>query len=201
MSCDIFKHIHITLVKLVVGTLMCIRSCYSGSAPTGLLDAFMKTSSNWNIFRVTGPLWEESIGAVCGESTGDRWIPHTKASDSELKCLHLNKRLSKQSRRRWFETPSRSLWRQGDVVVKSATFQQHSISNQPCILTPLSQCQLTTLNTLWPSDVIWRYRTGSTLAQVMACCLTAPSHYLNQCWLSSVKFCGIQLMALSLEDL
>ena len=24
---------------------------------------------------------------------------------------------------------------------------------------------------------------GSTLVQVMACCLTAPSHYLNQCWL------------------
>ena len=31
-----------------------------------------------------------------------------------------------------------------------------------------------------PSDVIWWYRYGSTLAQVMACCLTAPSHYLNQ---------------------
>ena len=26
-------------------------------------------------------------------------------------------------------------------------------------------------------------RFGSTLAQVMACCLTAPSHYLKQCWL------------------
>ena len=26
---------------------------------------------------------------------------------------------------------------------------------------------------------------GSILAQVMACCLTAPSHYLNQCWLIS----------------
>ena len=26
-------------------------------------------------------------------------------------------------------------------------------------------------------------RSGSTLAQVMACCLKAPSHYLNQCWL------------------
>ena len=40
-------------------------------------------------------------------------------------------------------------------------------------------------NSLWPSDVIWRHgSTGrSTLAQVMACCLTAPSHYLNQCWL------------------
>ena len=27
------------------------------------------------------------------------------------------------------------------------------------------------------------HRPGSTLAQVMACCLTAPRHYLNQCWL------------------
>ena len=32
-------------------------------------------------------------------------------------------------------------------------------------------------------DVIWRYRSGSILAQIMACSLTAPSHYLNQCWL------------------
>ena len=39
------------------------------------------------------------------------------------------------------------------------------------------------VNSLWPSDTIWRYRSGSTLAQVMARCLTAPSHYLNQCWL------------------
>ena len=39
-------------------------------------------------------------------------------------------------------------------------------------------------NSLWPSDTIWRHRFGSTLAQVMACCLTAPSHYLNQCWLN-----------------
>ena len=39
------------------------------------------------------------------------------------------------------------------------------------------------LNSFKPSDAIWRQRTGSTLAQVMACCLTAPSHYLNQCWL------------------
>ena len=35
---------------------------------------------------------------------------------------------------------------------------------------------------LWPSDAIWWHRYGSTLAHVMACCLTAPSHYLNQCW-------------------
>ena len=30
-------------------------------------------------------------------------------------------------------------------------------------------------------------RSGSILAQVMACCLTAPSLYLNQCWLVSSK--------------
>ena len=40
-----------------------------------------------------------------------------------------------------------------------------------------------TINSMWPSDAIWRQRSGSTLAQVMASYLTAPSHYLNQCWL------------------
>ena len=33
------------------------------------------------------------------------------------------------------------------------------------------------------NDAIWRQGSGSTLAQVMACCLAAPSHSLNQCWL------------------
>ena len=37
------------------------------------------TSSNENILRVTGLL--------CGEFTGDRWIPLTKASDAELWCF------------------------------------------------------------------------------------------------------------------
>ena len=40
-----------------------------------------------------------------------------------------------------------------------------------------------TVISLWPGDAMWHHRTGSTLAQVMACCLTAPSHFLNQCWL------------------
>ena len=39
------------------------------------------------------------------------------------------------------------------------------------------------INSLWPSDAMWRQRSGSTLAQVMVCCLTAPSHYLNQCYI------------------
>ena len=41
----------------------------------------------------------------------------------------------------------------------------------------------TTFNSLWPSDAIWQQGSRSTLVGVMACCLTAPSHYLNQCWL------------------
>ena len=36
---------------------------------------------------------------------------------------------------------------------------------------------------MWPNDTTWWHKTGSTLAQVMACCLMATSHYLNQCWL------------------
>ena len=38
------------------------------------------------------------------------------------------------------------------------------------------------LNFLWSNDAIWRHRSGSTFAQVMACSLTAPGHYLNQRW-------------------
>ena len=40
-------------------------------------------------------------------------------------------------------------------------------------------------NSLRPSDAYMRHhwRSGSTLAQVMDCCLMTPSRYLNQCWL------------------
>ena len=42
-----------------------------------------------------------------------------------------------------------------------------------------------TYSCLWSSDAIWRHIaiSGSTLAQVMTCCLTAPNHCLKQCWL------------------
>ena len=39
------------------------------------------------------------------------------------------------------------------------------------------------VNSLWPSGVTWWHRSWSTLAQVMTCCLMAPSHNLNKCWL------------------
>ena len=48
-------------------------------ASSDFMHEHMMTSSNGNIFHVTGHL--------CGEFTGDLRIPHTKASDAELWCL------------------------------------------------------------------------------------------------------------------
>ena len=51
-----------------------------GAVPTARPSfVCMMTSSNGNIFRVTGHL--------CGEFTGPRWIPRTKASDAGLWCF------------------------------------------------------------------------------------------------------------------
>ena len=107
---DMRQSIHIELQRLNKQWLREIRRsavrrflCFDGF----VFSPCMMTSSNGNIFRVTGPL--------CGEFTGHRWIPLTKASDSEVLMfffdLRLNKRLIKQSRRWWFQVPSRSLWR------------------------------------------------------------------------------------------
>ena len=45
----------------------------------GHIPWYIMTSSNGDIFRVTGPL--------CREFTGHRWIPRTKASEAELWCF------------------------------------------------------------------------------------------------------------------
>ena len=62
----------------------------------------MMTSSNGNIFRISGPF------------TGHRWIPPQRPmtrSFDVLFDLRLNKQLSKQSWGWWFETQWCSLWR------------------------------------------------------------------------------------------
>ena len=53
------------------------------------------------------------------------------------------------------------------------------------------------INSLWPSHSVRWHGSGSTLAQVMAWCLTAPSHYFNQCWLIISE---VLCHSLSLED-
>ena len=59
----------------------------------------MMSSSSGNIFRVNGH--------QCGFPSQTP----VKRSFDVFFDLHLNKRLNKQSRRRWFETPLHSLWR------------------------------------------------------------------------------------------
>ena len=74
------------------------------------LSIYMMTSSNGNIFRVTGHL--------CVEFTGHRWIPRTKQVTRGFAVffgLRLNKRVSKRSWALWFETPWRPLWRHCNV--------------------------------------------------------------------------------------
>ena len=71
----------------------------------------MMTSSNGNIFRVTGPL--------CGEFTGPGEFPTqrpvTRSFDVYID-LRLNKRLCKQSRGWWFETLLCPLWRHSNAI-------------------------------------------------------------------------------------
>ena len=56
--------------------------------------------------------------------------------------------------------------------------------NPSWVLSPQSWDQIVAIvKPLSPGDDIWRHRTWSTLVQVMAFCLTAPSHYLYQYWL------------------
>ena len=75
-------------------------------------EIFMMTSSNGNIFRVTGPL--------CGEFTGPGEFPTQRPVTRSFDVffdLRLNNRLSKHSWAWWFETLSCSLWRHRNVYI------------------------------------------------------------------------------------
>ena len=107
---DAYKHPQAKRLKtysqtrIVPNTLLsCICIC---AAEYDLWNPIMMTSSNGDIFRVTGPFWGNS--PVTGEFPSQGSVT---GSFDIFFDLCLNKRLSKQSSCRWFETPSRSLWR------------------------------------------------------------------------------------------
>ena len=52
-----------------------------------------------------------------------------------------------------------------------------------------------------PGDAAWRHRTLSTLVQIIACCLMAPSHNLHQCWITIVEIMWHSPRAISQEML
>ena len=71
IKCNSFPKLHENIIEI----------CYPIIVPGAWSKSKqpMMTSSNGNIFRVTGHL--------CGEFTGPRWISRTKASDAELSCF------------------------------------------------------------------------------------------------------------------
>ena len=101
---------------LVMSWWRCVEAqwslCYYIPSDHKFLFSFnMMTSSNGNVFCVTGPL--------CGEFTGQRWIPLASEFPSQRPVmqsfddffdLRLNKRLSKQSWGWGFEMPLYPLW-------------------------------------------------------------------------------------------
>ena len=84
----------------------------------------------------------------------------TRGFDVYFRLL-LNKRLSKQSRRRWFETPSRSLWRNNYGIHVVHLPNLWGLLHWP-------QCQWIDLNSLRPSDV-YTFVNLASLVQIMAC--------------------------------
>ena len=83
---------------------------------------YMMTSSNGNIFRVTGHL--------CGEFTGPGEFPWQRPVTRSFNVfldLCPNKRLSKQSWGWWFETPLSPLWRHCNVYMNC---HSHTVVNQ-----------------------------------------------------------------------
>ena len=90
-----------------------IRVCQAPRSDYMAYLEFMMTSSNGNIFRVTGRL--------CREFNGHRELsaqmPVTR-SFCVFFDLRVNKRLSEQSWGWWFETLSRPLWRHSNVIAR-----------------------------------------------------------------------------------
>ena len=116
--------------------------------------------------------------------------------------LRPNKLLSKQSWGWWFETPSHPLWRHlngglhkmVDILqaIFSIAFSWLEIIEFDSHFTGICYYILKFENVVAKMAAIlsrshfgvrpfWRHSTGSTLDQVIASCLTTPSHYLNQC--------------------
>ena len=84
------------------------------------------TSSNGNIFRATGHL--------CGEFTSHRWIPRTKASDTELWCFHWSApalTFEKTIVSWWFETPLGPLWRHSNANMAQCMYLFEFLWNCP----------------------------------------------------------------------
>ena len=131
------------------------------------------TSSNGNIFRVTGLCAGNS--PVTGEFSSQRPVMR----NIDVFCdLRVNKRLSKQSRSWWFETPSRSLWRH---------FNDHNAHNNEicircCAPTRHPHISLSWVSygrLLWVLYISWRNISGTL--QFCKTKIETTSKYIMKC--------------------
>ena len=126
---------------------------------------YMMTSSNGNIFRVTGPL--------CGEFTGPGEFPTQRSVTRSFDVffdLRLNKRLNKQPQGWWFETPVWSLWRHRNVGMGRSI----DLEWKRCELNTMSDAQ-------WACS--WATVHGKYIGQIMGRCetVTVSNLLVHEC--------------------
>ena len=107
----------------------------------------MLTSSNGNIFRVTGLLCGNS--PVTGEFPSQRPVTRSFVVFFDL---HLNERLGKQSRGWWFGTPSRPLWRHSNAWITKGTRVKNTESILPLIHIMCELCASPVRRENWPLE-------------------------------------------------
>ena len=202
LFCDVHSIINsMTPVEDII--LGALQLCLRGTCPSKTLRNdydFWRVMITLSLSHVLHAWWRhqmETFSALLAICAGNSPVPGefpaqrpvTRNFDVSFD-LRLNNRLSKQSWGWWFEMLSRPLWRHCYVDSVWPIPYAHGLL---CFICSFCRCVCNIrvpyglmwqwVKSLWPSDDIFWHKPGSTLAQVMAYCLTAPSHYLKQCWL------------------
>ena len=137
------------------------------------------TSSNGNIFRVTGPLWGNPTVTGGFPSHG----PMTRNFYFSLICVWTNGWANNQGvsdlKRRHAHYCVTVMWIQMVIHPHRNTCSLYDFG-------PILKISSKSVNTswLWPGDAMLCHKTWSALVQVMASCLMAPSLHLKQYWLT-----------------
>ena len=130
--------------------------------------------------------WMEGLASVFNKLRLGQNVHHFP--DNIFKCIFLNENIwisIKISLKFVLKSPN------DDIPALVQIMARHRPGDKP-LSEPMMVSLLTHIlnephtfrfNSLWPSDAILTAFKILALVQVMACCLTVSSHYLDQCWL------------------
>ena len=124
----------------IIHALRCITMSNSYPSRLHVLPMHMMTSSNGNIFRVTGHL--------CGEFPAQRPVSWGL---NVFFDLSLNEQLNTHSWGWWFQTPSHPLWRQSNDMQKDSTKYQEQIPSH--VVLSYFYCRI--INTQWLNHFLY----------------------------------------------